>query len=89
MDESLGRVALRSFPAGTGVTANLNIDYRARVRPYKFYYLTAKLVEDESSERKAKVVGTLTDGKGKVCVEASAIFVVPKKMTLGKITGQF
>ena len=82
LDESLGRVALRSFPAGTGVTANLNINYRQRVRPDRFYFLTATMVVDKSSDRKATVVGRLEDTEGRVCAEATGIFVVPKNMTL-------
>jgi acyl-coenzyme A thioesterase PaaI-like protein len=87
MDESLGRVALRSFPAGTGVTANLDINFRKPVRPGRWYVLYAQT--REATERKATTVGRLEDIGGRVCVEAKGIFVVPKAMTLKKITGQF
>ncbi|KAI5310099.1 hypothetical protein KEM55_001683, partial [Ascosphaera atra] len=43
LDESLGRVALRSFPNHAGVTANLNLDYKRPVAQNAFYKVVAEL----------------------------------------------
>lgn len=83
----MGRVALRSFPAGTGVTANLNLNFRRPVAPGRWYVLHAQA--GETTERKATITARLEDLDSRVCVEAMGIFVVPKTMTLNKITGQF
>ncbi|KAL1970331.1 hypothetical protein VTN77DRAFT_5491 [Rasamsonia byssochlamydoides] len=85
MDETLGQVALRSFPARTGVTANLNLNYRAPVFSGDFYTVHARLDRDRSTDRKAYVNGEVRNSKGKLCVEANALFVVPKKLALREI----
>ncbi|KAL2007530.1 hypothetical protein VTN00DRAFT_8968 [Thermoascus crustaceus] len=89
LDECLGRVALRSFPARTGVTANLNINYRAPVRSGDLYTVYATLDQERSTDRKAYVKGQILDDKGKLYVEATGLFVVPKNLTLRKIGDNF
>jgi acyl-coenzyme A thioesterase PaaI-like protein len=89
IDEALGRVALRSLPARTGVTANLNVTYRAPVSTGEFYSIHARLDEERSTERKAYVHGQIRSMTGKLCVEGSGLFVVPKNLPLRKVTDEF
>lgn len=89
MDESLGRVAALTFPARTGVTANLNVNYRAPVDANDFYVVHTQLDPERSTERKAFVEGQLRGLTGKVYVEAEALFVVPKKFSLGSMGDRF
>ncbi|KAI0761031.1 HotDog domain-containing protein [Trametes elegans] len=76
LDESLARVALLNLPEKVGVTANLNINYKAPTRAHQFIVLKIKL--DEAQGRKARVHGTIEDVQGNVLVEASALFVQPR-----------
>lgn len=85
LDERLGRVALRVFPEQTGVTANLNIDYRAPVISSNFYTVHAKYNNEKSTERKAFIEGTIRDFAGNICTEASGLFVVPKTLKLQRL----
>lgn len=89
IDENLGRIAIRHFPERTGVTANLNLDYRAPVKSDKFYTLVTSLDEEKSTDRKAYAKCQLKDMQGKVCVEASGLFVLPKKLKLDKLGEHF
>lgn len=89
LDEALGRVAVRSFPARTGVTANLNINYRAPVYSGDFYAVHAMLDQERSTDRKAYVKAEIRDYKGKLYVEATGLFVVPKSLTLRQIGDNF
>ncbi|KAK2795898.1 hypothetical protein FQN50_009676 [Emmonsiellopsis sp. PD_5] len=88
LDESLGRVAIRTFPARTGVTANLNIDYRKSVHARQFYTVTVEYDDENSTERKGVVRGEVRDINGTLCAEATGLFVVPKKFTLRSL-GKF
>lgn len=85
LDESLGRVALRSVPAKTGVTAHLNVDYRAPVSAGEFYTVHTRLDKERSTDRKAYVSGEIRSLTGKLCCESDALFVVPKKFALGEL----
>lgn len=89
LDENLGRAAIRRFPARTGVTANLNINYRAPVYSDNFYSLHTTLDQERSTDRKAYAKCELRDMTGRVCVEASGLFVVPKKLRLRTIGETF
>lgn len=89
LDESLGRVALRSVPANTGVTANLSIDYRAPVSSGEFYTIHTRLDKERSTDRKAYVNGELRSLTGKLCCETDALFVVPKGFPLRQIGQRF
>lgn len=85
LDENLGRVAIRCFPERTGVTANLNVSYRAPVYSGNFYTFHSRLDQERSTDRKAFVVGEVRDPGGKVCVQAEGLFVVPKTYKLRKV----
>ncbi|PYH97674.1 hypothetical protein BO71DRAFT_318084 [Aspergillus ellipticus CBS 707.79] len=85
VDEHLARLAIRHFPERTGVTANLELKYRAPVRSNKFYSFHATLDQERSTERKAWVNGEVRDYNGKLCVEATGLFVVPKTYKLQKV----
>lgn len=89
LDETFGRVAVRSFPAKTGVTANLNINYRARVSSGSYYTIQATLDPILSTDRKAHMTAEVRDQTGKLCVEATALFVVPKNIPLRAIGDGF
>ncbi|CAG7943156.1 unnamed protein product [Penicillium salamii] len=89
VDENLGRIAIRHFPERTGVTANLNLNYRAPVTSDKFYTLHTSLDQEESTDRKAYARCEVRDMTGKICVEASGLFVVPKKLKLAKVGEHF
>ena len=89
LDESLGRVAMRSLPASTGVTANLNVNFRKPATDSNFYTVHANLDHDLTTKSKAYVTGQICDLEGKVYTEASALFVVPKKIALRKVGNSF
>ncbi|GJE99470.1 thioesterase/thiol ester dehydrase-isomerase [Phanerochaete sordida] len=76
LDESLGRIALLNLPDKIGVTANLNINYRAPTRADQFIVIKTKL--DEKNGRKVRVSGVIEDVDGKVLAEANALFIQPK-----------
>lgn len=83
LDEALGRLAIRQFPAGGAVTARLEVDYRSPVRamdglwnPHGFVVLDARTVE--CSERKVSVAGEIRDRHGRLLAEGRALFVVPR-----------
>lgn len=89
LDESLGRVALRSLPGKIGVTANLNLNYRSQTLTDDYYVIRVELVAGEMTDRKAKVRGTLETLNGEVCVQAEGLFVVPKTYSLQAIGDEF
>ncbi|OKL62830.1 hypothetical protein UA08_01440 [Talaromyces atroroseus] len=89
LDESLGRVALRSVPAKTGVTAHLSVGYRAPVSTGEFYTIHTSLDKERSSDRKAYVNGEIRSLAGKLCCESDALFVVPKNFALQEIGDRF
>jgi acyl-coenzyme A thioesterase PaaI-like protein len=89
IDENLGRVAVRRLPARTAVTANLAVKYRAPVYSGNFYTFHSSIDQERSSDRKAYVTGEVRDPVGRVCVQASALFVVPKTYKLQEIGEQY
>ncbi|KAI0804837.1 HotDog domain-containing protein [Irpex lacteus] len=76
LDESLGRTALLNLPEKVGVTATLNLSYRAPTRANQFVVI--KTFVDEQEGRKVRVSGRIEDIEGKVLVEAQALFVQPR-----------
>ncbi|KAI9933843.1 hypothetical protein ASPWEDRAFT_35784 [Aspergillus wentii DTO 134E9] len=89
IDENLGRVAIRCFPERTGVTANLQLNYRAPVYSDQFYVFYSTIDQEKSTDRKAYVSGEVRDVIGRVCVEASGLFVVPKKLKLQRVGDKY
>ncbi|KAJ5632634.1 thioesterase family protein [Penicillium lividum] len=89
IDENMGRAAIRHLPERTGVTANMNINYRAPVYSGFFYTFHARLDQERSTDRKAYTICEVRDLTGQVCVEASGLFVVPKKFQLAEIGDRF
>lgn len=81
-DEVFARTAMPYLPSKLGVTANLNIDYRAPAAPDSWYALKARVVGQEG--RKAWVEGRLEslpmeNGKEPLLVaEGKSLFVEPK-----------
>lgn len=88
LDETLGRCAVRQFPAHTGVTANLELNYLKPILTNAFYVIRA-VPEEGHTEKKCWVSGRLETLEGRVCVEAKGLFVVPKKFKTRVITGDF
>lgn len=70
-------------------SANLEINYRAPVYSGNFYTFHSQVDPERSTERKAFVTGEIRDPVGRVCAQASAIFVVPKGFKLRKIGERF
>jgi len=89
MDESLGRCAIRKLPAKTGVTANLELNYKKPAVTNSFYVVRTMPVEEGRSERKCWVEGRLETLEGVVCVDAKGLFVVPKGLKTGRIEEGF
>ena len=85
LDEALGACAILQFPARTGVTANLEINYLRPVVTNSFYVLRAIPVKDGGRENKIWANGRLETVEGRICVEAKALFVVPKKFTTKRL----
>jgi acyl-coenzyme A thioesterase PaaI-like protein len=88
MDEILGRCALKQFPAMTGVTANLQLNYLKPVVTNNFYVVRA-IPEKGFTERKGWVTGRLETLDGRVCVEGKGLFVVPKGVKLTSVGDTF
>lgn len=89
LDESLGRVAIRGFPAKTGVTANLDLNYRRPVLANQWYVIRVQPIREGATDRKMWVSGTLEDLQERVCVEAKGLFVVPKGFSPRQILADF
>lgn len=93
LDETLGRCAILTFPSRTGVTANLELQYRAPTLTNNFYVIRAAPVIGEDgigkNDRKLWVRGTLETEKGRAAVEAKALFVVPKGYKLRPLVEGF
>ncbi|KAI1140719.1 HotDog domain-containing protein [Hypoxylon sp. FL0543] len=94
LDESLGRCAILRFPARTGVTARLELAYRRPTLAGGYYVVRTRPMvaagEDPAkSARKMWVEGTLETLEGKTCVEAKALFVVPKGVQLKPLVEGF
>lgn len=82
LDEGLARCCFGALPNKVGVTANLNIDYRAPAMANSYVALRAETVKVEG--RKAWVEGRIEtlpeEGKEPVVlVEAKALFIEPKQ----------
>ncbi|KAF2970879.1 hypothetical protein GQX73_g2655 [Xylaria multiplex] len=100
LDESLGRCAILRFPSRTGVTANLEMQYRFPTLTNNFYVIRAIPVASDDDDvvgedgirkgdRKVWVRGTLETEKGKVAVRAKGLFVVPKAYKLRPLVEGF
>ena len=69
----------------SGVTANLNLTYKAPSISNSFYIVRAWPVAEGSTDTKGYVEGRLETPEGRVCVEAKALFVVPKRVKVPEI----
>ena len=81
LDEGMGRCCFAKLPNKIGVTANLNINYRAPAKAGSYVIVRATTMKVEG--RKAWVKGrveTLGEGMepGKLLVEGEGLFVEPK-----------
>lgn len=84
LDETLGRTAFLSLPEQTGVTANLKLKYKNPTFAHQFIVIRTET--EKVDGKKVKVKGRVETLNGKTLVEAEALFVVPKKIKLRKIT---
>jgi len=89
LDESLGRCAIKQFPAKTGVTANLELSYLKPCITNTFYVVRTAPQKEGSTHTKGWVTGRLETLDGRVCVEAKGLFVVPKKFRTREIKERF
>lgn len=89
IDENMGRAAVRTFPERTGVTANLQINYRAPAKSDDFFEVHTTVDQERSTDRKAYVKSELCNLAGTVCADAAGVFVVPTKLKLQTIGERF
>lgn len=87
MDESLGRAAIMRLVGKTGVTANLELKYLRPIKTLQFYVIRTVAVPEGATENKQWISGRLEALDGTVCIEAKALFVVPKQFTTKRIEG--
>ncbi|KIK59046.1 hypothetical protein GYMLUDRAFT_44788 [Collybiopsis luxurians FD-317 M1] len=76
LDECMARTAILNLPERIGVTATLNLNYRAPTKADQFIVIKTKIGEVKG--RKAHVVARVEDLNGTLLVEAEAMFVQPK-----------
>jgi len=83
LDEGLARTAILALPSQIGVTASLNIEYRAPTMADQFVVLHSQCHKVEG--RKAWAEAWLENLDGTLLVQAKALFVEPKmaKLILG------
>jgi hypothetical protein len=55
----------------------------------QFCIVTAQLDREKSTDCKAMVKGVVRDSMGRLCTQASGLFVVPKALNLGRIEDGF
>ncbi|KAJ5894010.1 hypothetical protein N7495_005701, partial [Penicillium taxi] len=87
LDEGLARCCFEALPNKVGVTANLNLDYRAPAMADSYIVLRAETVNVEG--RKAWVEGRIEtipeEGKNPVVlVEAKALFIEPRQASVSE-----
>lgn len=88
LDEGMARCCFGALPHNVGMTANLNINYRAPAMAGNYVVLRAETTKVEG--RKAEVTGrieTLPEKEGDkpvVLAEATALFVSPKQAAMMK-----
>lgn len=87
LDEALGRTAFLGFPGGVGVTANLQLQYKAPSIAHQFLVIRTQCEAVNDKKTKAVVKGTVETLKGKLLVKSSAVFVVPKRFRLKRLEG--
>ncbi|KAF8435269.1 HotDog domain-containing protein [Terfezia claveryi] len=86
LDEGLGRCTFTALPNKVGMTANLNINYRAPTKAGQYIVMKAQVTKAEG--RKAWADGrleTLPRAEGEkpvVLVEGSGLFVEPRQVKL-------
>jgi 3'-phosphoadenosine 5'-phosphosulfate synthase len=88
LDEGLARCCFAALPNKIGMTANLNINYRAPAPAASFVVLRAETTKVEG--RKAWVKGHIETlvGEGEtpvVLVEATALFIEPKQAAVSPV----
>lgn len=89
MDEQLGRCAVKTLPAKTGVTATLDVNFLKPVFINSFYVIRALPQAEGKTDTKCWVNGRLETLDGQVCAEAKALYVVPKKFRTRQIADNF
>jgi 3'-phosphoadenosine 5'-phosphosulfate synthase len=87
LDEGLARCCFAALPNKIGMTANLNINYRAPAPAGAFVVLRAKTTKVEG--RKAWVTGHIETlvGEGEtpvILVEATALFIEPRQAAVSR-----
>jgi len=91
LDEGLARCCFAALPNKIGMTANLNINYRAPAQAGKYVVLRAKTTKVEG--RKAWVEGRIETlvGEGEeptILAEATALFIEPRQAAVSSDLGK-
>lgn len=91
LDECLGRAALAGFEGGSGVTAQLDIEYKKPVVSGEWWIVRTRVEDPEHKDRRRKawVTGTLEDLEGKVHVKTKGLFVVPRGFKMKSVGDKF
>lgn len=102
LDEALGRCAISTLPARTGVTARLELQYRAPVMLPGVYTVECRpdevppAADSPQAEvggpgelRKLWCTAELRSMDGKLCVVARGLFVVPRSYALARVKDRF
>lgn len=72
LDEAMGRTAISLFPAKTGVTANLTLEYMKPCLTREFVLIKTQVVE--TTEKKAKVQGTIFNTEGVPLCKGKSVY---------------
>ncbi|KAK7440797.1 hypothetical protein VKT23_016875 [Stygiomarasmius scandens] len=80
LDETMARTAINNLPERIGVTATLDLSYRAPTKADQFVVIKTKLIDVKG--RKANVEARVEDMNGTLLVEAKAMFVQPRYANL-------
>ena len=85
LDEAIGRIAARTLPGRTGVTAYLNIDYRAPTYANQILAITARVEKLEGTKVFVTATVSPANNPSEILVSAKSLFVEPKKFSVKPI----
>jgi len=86
LDEGLGRCTFTALPNKVGMTANLNINYRAPTKAGQYIVMKAQVTKAEGrkawAEGRIETLPKTEDEQPIVLVDGSALFVEPRQVKL-------
>lgn len=87
LDEGLGRCTFTALPNKIGMTANLNINYRAPTKAGQYIVMKARVTKAEGRKAWAEArIETLPQSEGEepvLLVEGHGLFVEPRQIKVG------